>query len=258
MTATAAPPSPVRVLRSLGLLTLAESRRLTREPMFLIGTVGFPVLFYSLFGLPRGGVGPEVSRAALLNLAAFSLVSLSLFSFGANVAAERSGGWLRLMRASPMPLWAYLSAKLLAAWLYGALAVTLLMLYAGAVGGVWLGSPGVYGLALLKLLLGASPLVALGLAIGFLAPPAAAGPLANVFSLLLVFLGGLALPLPMLPPALARWAPLLPTFHLGAVAGSVLSPVPGEAGHWLVILATTLLLGALALWGLRRDESRER
>ncbi|MFC6619401.1 hypothetical protein [Deinococcus radiophilus] len=124
---------------ALAQLTLAESRRLTREPMFLLGTVGFPVLFYSLFGLPRDGMPLEFSRTALLNLAAFSLISLSLFSFGVNVADERKVGWLRLLRASPMPLPTYILAKVLAAWLYGGAAVALLMTFAGVVGGVWLG-----------------------------------------------------------------------------------------------------------------------
>lgn len=237
-------------------LWLAESRRLTREPMFLLGTVGFPVLFYSLFGMPRGDLPPEASRAALLNLSAFSLVSLTLFSFGANVATERTGGWLRLLRASPMPLGAYLGAKVLAAWLYGAAAVALLMAYAGLVGGVWLGwGPSL--LAVLRLLLGASPLVALGLAIGFLVRPAGATVAANVANLLLVFAGGLAMPLSMLPGALAKLAPFLPTYHLGAVARSTTLPVPHEAGHWLALLAFTALFSGLAVWAMRRDESRE-
>ncbi|MFC6592920.1 ABC transporter permease [Deinococcus lacus] len=244
-------------LPALFQLWLSESRRLTREPMFLVGTVGFPVLFYSLVGMPRGDMTPEMSRAALLNLSAFSLVSLTLFSFGANVAAERTGGWLRLLRASPMPPGAYLGAKVLAAWVYGAASVALLMAYAGLVGGVWLGLwPSL--LAVFKLLLGASPLVALGLAIGFLVRPAGATVVANVANLLLVFAGGLAMPLSMLPGFLTHLAPWLPTFHLGAVARSALVPVADEAGHWLALLAFTALFSVVALWAMRRDEARER
>lgn len=240
---------------ALWALTLAESRRLTREPMFLVGTVGFPVLFYALFGLPRDGLPPAASQLTLLNLAAFSLVSLSLFSFGANVAAERTGGWLRLLRTSPVPLPVYVAAKVLAAWLYGALSLTLLLTFAGVVGGVWLGTAGL--LAALKLLLGMSSLVALGLAIGFLVRPAAATVVANVASLLLVFASGLAMPLEMLPAGLARVAPLLPTYHLGVVGRSPLLGSQHEALSWLVLLGYTLLFGAVAAWALRRDEARE-
>jgi len=101
-------PSSVPLGPALRQLTLAESRRLTREPMFLMGTVGFPVLFYALFGLPREGL-PAASQITLLNLAAFSLVSLSLFSSGAHVAAECTGGWLRLLRTSPVRLPTYIA-----------------------------------------------------------------------------------------------------------------------------------------------------
>lgn len=241
-------------------LTLAEVRRLTREPMFLVGTVGFPVLFYSLFGLPRGGLAaqipPEAIRAVLLNMAAFSLVSLTLFSFGVNVATERTGGWLKLLRASPMSLVAYLSAKVLAAWLYGGLAVALLLLYAGVAGGVWLGL-GASLLAIFKLLLGATPLVALGLAIGFLVRPAAATVVANVASLLLVFASGLAMPLSMLPPFLGTIAPYLPTYHLGVVGRSALAAGPNEALSWLVLAGFTALFAGITFWAIRRDEVRE-
>lgn len=248
-------PSSARLGAALRQLTLAESRRLTREPMFLMGTVGFPVLFYALFGLPRDGLSAAASQVTLLNMAAFSLVSLSLFSFGANVAAERTGGWLRLMRASPMPLPAYVAAKVLAAWAYGALSLTLLFAFAGLVGGVWLGLAGL--LAALKLLLGMSSLVALGLALGFLVRPAAATVAANVASLLLVFASGLAMPLEMLPAGLARVAPLLPTYHLGVVGRSPLLGAEHELRSWGVLLGYTLVLGVVAAWAARRDEARE-
>lgn len=258
-TPTVPAPSTRRPSAPLGpalrQLTLAESRRLTREPMFLVGTVGFPVLFYALFGLPREGLPPAASQLTLLNLAAFSLVSLSLFSFGANVAAERTGGWLRLMRTSPVPLAAYIAAKVLAAWLYGALSLALLFTFAGVVGGVWLGTAGF--LAALKLLLGMSALVALGLMLGFLVRPAAATVVANVASLLLVFASGLAMPLEMLPAALGRVAPLLPTYHLGVVGRSPLLGAEREALSWLILLGYTLLFGTVAAWALRRDEAGE-
>ena len=241
---------------ALAQLTLAESRRLTREPMFLLGTVGFPVLFYSLFGLPRDDMPLEFSRTALLNLAAFSLISLSLFSFGVNVADERKVGWLRLLRASPMPLPTYILAKVLAAWLYGGAAVALLMTFAGVVGGVWLGW-GASVEALLKLLLGATPLVALGLALGFLVRPAAAVVVANVASLLLVFASGLAMPLEMLPAFLSRVAPVLPTYHLGVVARSAVGSGANEGLSWLVLLSYTLLFAVIAAVAMRRDEARE-
>lgn len=251
-----APAARPAFLPALWQLTLAESRRLSREPMFAMGTVGFPVLFYSLFGLPREGMPPEFSRDVLLSMAAFSLVSLSLFSFGVNVATERTEGWLRLLRAAPMPGPAYLIAKVLAAWLYGGLAVLLLLLYAGLVGGVWLGT-GVSALALVKLLLGLSPLVALGLALGFTVRPAAAVVVANIASLLLVFGSGLAMPLQMLPGFVARAAPYLPTYHLGVVGKSPVNGAVGEPLSWLVLLGYTLLFGAVAAVAMRRDETRE-
>ena len=263
---TTAPTLPTRPRRASALpmlaqLTLAELRRLLRSPMFAVGTIGFPVMFFALFGLPViqqfGTTNPHAGPVILTQFAAYSLLSLALFSFGATVATERSGGWLRLLRSSPLPVPLYFVSKTLAALAFGAVSLALLYAFAHFAGGVTLP----LGLALLlagKLLLGMVPLVALGLCIGFLASPQAAQILANILSVVMSFASGLFVPLEQLPGFVRQFAPLLPAYHVGQIAtNTVAGQTASEPAHWLVLGAITVIFGGLAVWGLKRDESRE-
>lgn len=248
-------------LPALGALALAELRRMLRNPMFAVGTIGFPVMFFALFGLgvvnETTDQGLKLGALILVNFGAYSLLSLAMFSFGSAVALERTGGWLRLLRASPMPTALYFGGKLLAALGFSALSLGVLYTFAHVAGGVTI-PVGTALLLLVKLLLGLIPLTLLGLCIGFLVSPTAAQITANIVSVLMSFASGLFTPLDQMPPFVQTLAPYLPAYHLGAIArGTVAGQTGGEAGHWLALAAFALIFGTLAAWGLRRDEARE-
>lgn len=249
------------LLPALGQLVRAELRRMFRNPMFTVGTIGFPIMFFGLFGLPNvketTSAGVNVGQIILVTFAVYSLLSLAMFSFGSAVATERTGGWLRLLRASPLPVPIFFVARIVAALFFGALAVAALYAFAHFVGGVTLP----LGLALTvlgKLLLGLIPLIALGLAVGFLANPQAAQITAQLISVLMSFASGLFVPLDQLPKVVQQIAPYMPAYHLGQiVTHSVTGQTGGEMTHWLALAAFGLVFGALAVWGMKRDESRE-
>ncbi|GBF07254.1 ABC transporter [Deinococcus aerius] len=248
------------LLPALGQLILAELRRMLRNPMFAIGTVGFPIMFFGLFGLSAvkettdGGV--NVGQIILVSFGTYSLLSLAMFSFGSAVATERTGGWLRLLRASPMPTALYFAGKVIAALIFSTLSLSLLYAFAHFAGGVTLP----LGLALtllLKLLAGMVSLIAVGLSIGFLANPQAAQILANIVSVIIAFASGLFVPLDGLPGFIQKVAPYLPSYHLAQVGwNTVAGHTAGEAAHWLWLAGYTVVFAALAIWGLRRDEAR--
>ncbi|EYB69519.1 ABC transporter [Deinococcus phoenicis] len=261
LTPTAAAPTrraPVPPL--LAGLVLAELRRLVRNPMFAIGTLGFPIMFFALFGLPAvhqtTESGANAGQYILVSFGTYSLLSVAMFSFGAAVATERMGGWLRLLRASPLPAPLYLAAKIIAALLFSALSLSLLSLFAHLAGGVTF--PAGTGLLTgLKLLLGMIPLIALGLCIGFLASPASASVLANILSVIVSFGSGLFVPLDQLPKFMQALAPFLPSYHLAQLGWNAVSgQARGDAVHWVWLAGYTLVFGLVAAWAYRRDEAR--
>ena len=91
-------------------LLVCELRRLLRTPLFLIFTVGLPLVYFLLFSgiyAPDGGPAVVVLMAMM---GAFGAISASI-SVGGRVANERHIGWNRQLRLTPLPGWGYLAVK---------------------------------------------------------------------------------------------------------------------------------------------------
>lgn len=71
---------------ALKQLILAEIYKLLRNPMFAVGTIGFPIMFYAIFGLPNAQFstpdGANLGRYMLAGFGGYSLISLALFRLG--------------------------------------------------------------------------------------------------------------------------------------------------------------------------------
>ena len=144
MITTHPPPHPrdrtSHTLRIFGKETQYEFLKLLRTRSFSLSVIGFPVMFYLLFGIAnrnsyRGG-GLNVAKYALGGYTCFGVVAAALFGIGIGIAAERAAGWLELKRASPMPVSAYIFAKCASAVAFGLIIVAILIVLAITVGGV--------------------------------------------------------------------------------------------------------------------------
>ncbi len=231
-----------------------------RMPIFLISSLAFPLMFYTLFGLIFGNqsvAGVTTATYMLATFGTFGVMGAALFGFGVGVATERGQGWMVLKRASPMPPLAYFVAKMLLAVMMGGLIVLLLFLLGGLVGGVSLPF-GTLAAMFGILVSGAIPFCAMGLAFGYMAGPNSAPILVNLIYLPMGFFGGLWMPLPILPPFIQGIAPWLPSYHFGQLAlaplgaHSIASPWPS-----IIYLAVfTVVFLALASVLYRRDRGR--
>ena len=243
-----------RQIRLYALETWYEFLKTLRQPHFIGGVVGVPVLFYLLFGLSlgRGGNGPKAAEYLLASYAVFGTVSGALFAFGVGVATERASGWMLLKQAAPLPATAYLTAKILTCMLFGAVIVALLALMGITVAGVrfpvsaWAGLLG-------SVMLGCIPFCLFGLALGYVLPPAGAPAVVNLLNLPLAFAGGLWLPHELLPAPMKAIAPLVPQHHLGRLALASVGLVPDAAAPHIAALAIAAALGfACAALAYRR------
>ncbi|MGI9091008.1 MAG: ABC transporter permease [Gemmatimonadaceae bacterium] len=231
-----------------------------RIPAFVIPAIGFPIMFYILFGLvlPSGKGGSHTATTYLLaTYAAFGVISIALFALGAGVATERGQGWLAVKRASPMPVSAYIMGKYAMTVLF-ALVLTILICTIGVVfGGVRL-SPGHWAALVVVETLGGLPFCAIGLAIGYLAGPNSAAAVVNGVYLPMAFLSGLFIPVEMLPRFLQTIAPVFPPYHLArlAIAAVGLAPAPSAWMHVLALIGFGVLFTGIAVIAYRRDEGK--
>ena len=168
-----------------------EFLRSLRLRAYTFSVIGFPVMFYTLFGLliNRGqslaSVG--VSTYLLASYGTFGIMGASLFGTAGALAAERGLGWLQVKRASPMPPLAYFTAKIIKGIIFSIVVVLCLLALGIAFGGVHIAF-----LTALKLILvlaaGALPFCAMGLAIGYFAGPNSAPAVINMIYLPLIIL----------------------------------------------------------------------
>ncbi len=238
------------------LETKYELIKLLRLPAFLIPTLGFPLMFYVLFGLLMGGSsGGRASTYLLATYGAFGVIGISLFGIGAGVATERGQGWLAVKRASPMPLAAYFFAKYVMTVALSAVMIVMLGVFAIAFGHVHLALSQWLALLVAETL-GAIPFCAAGLAVGYLAGPNSAIAVINAIHLPTAFLSGLFIPAEMLPSYLQKFAHWLPQYHLAhlGLAAIGMAPVKDARTNILALVVSAALFTALAVFAYRRDD----
>ena len=237
-----------------------ELLSMLRNPASLVPTLLFPVMFWFFFGLPNAQAksesGFDVGAYILASFAMYSIIQTVLFNLGIFIATERSSGWYRFLRTTPMPIWVLFTAKLVSVMLLGLITLTLLLTIGSITGGISLPASAWISLVA-RVLLGALPFAALAVAIGYLAKGAqSASPIINLIFFPMSFASGLFIPLPSLPKIVQDIAPFLPSYHGGQLARVVVG-VPSaksELEHVLWLLGFTLAFLALAVWAYKRDE----
>jgi len=235
----------------------AEVLKVWRQPAFLYPTLAFPALFYLLFGvlMARGHNSGETARYMLATYAVFGAMGPALFGFGVGLAEERGNGLLDLKRVLPLPPMGYLFAKAAMSMVFATLVGLLLLTLATSVGGVRLSASSIAAYFLV-LGLGALPFAALGLMIGCLLRAQAATAIVQLVYLPLAFLGGLWVPIFVLPEIMQKLALFLPSFHFGQLnLWAVGSVKDFPLSSLLALLAFALMFLGLAARAYRRAEN---
>jgi ABC-2 type transport system permease protein len=244
--------------RMLLAQTRSELRMRWRVPAFSVTNLALPIVFFVFFGLPVAHLaradGVSVGAYLLASFGAYAVGNVMVYGFGIGVANERSMKIDRLMRASPLPPFVLILAKVLTALVFALVALTLLIGFGIVVGGIRQ-EPAVWAAIVVRLLAGSLPFIALGFSIGYLSGPNAAPAVANLIYLPLSFASGLFVPLGQLPDFVQTLAPYLPSYHYAQLAWSALG-AGSEALHtsllWLA--GYTALFLTLAVRAYRREE----
>jgi ABC-2 type transport system permease protein len=242
--------------------TRAQLLSSLRIPAFSLTTILLPIMFFAFFGLPyvhqtiansNITVGPYV----MASFGAYAVSSAMVFNFGIGVAMARGQKMDLLQRATPLPSGVAIAATVVNAMVFALISLIGLFAFASIVGGVTL--PIETWLTLtFRLLVGAVPLIGLGMAIGYAAGPNSAPAVTNLIYLPMSFASGLFIPVAQLPAIIQKVAPYLPTYHYGQIAWNAVG-APTESMESAVIWlgAWTVLFFALALRFIRLDQSRK-
>jgi ABC-2 type transport system permease protein len=241
-----------------------ELLRTVRNRQAMVFTVAFPIIMYFLLAGPNkdehnfggdakhhtGLFAPQYYMVGLLSFGAM----VAVLSGGVRIAAERTIGWNRQLRLTPLSALGYLRTKILTGYVM-ALGSIALLYAAGITLGVrlpvsdWLEMTALVLIAL-------SPFAAMGVAMGHLLNDDAAGTALGGGVSLFAFLGGTWFPITG-DGLFVDFCQLLPSYwlvqagHVGLGASN-----PWGAEGWLVIAAWTGASAAFAAWAYQRDTRR--
>lgn len=234
-------PVRARLLKIFLRETQYEFVRAMRTKVFSFSVIGFPVMFYILFGVMNRGEsmhGQIVAKYLLASYAAFGVVGAALFGIGVGLSGERVSGWLELKRASPMPPLAYLLAKCVASIAFGLVIVAILCLIGVSAAGVHLSLRDYIAISTISVL-GGIPFACLGLLLAMLLPANSAPGIVNLIYLPMSYCSGLWMPIYLLPKWLQHIAPWMPTYHLSQLMLRVIGYAQGSHTATQNILALT-------------------
>jgi ABC-2 type transport system permease protein len=236
-----------------------EIRRLTRNRRTVIISIALPIVFFLLFG---AGQTYDNQRAGHGNVAAFVMISLALYGAvlattfgGAMVSIERSQGWSRQLRLTPLSPVAYIIIKVLTALVLGATSVAAVYIVGAATNkasmsvGLWIGTG-------VSVWIGSLLFAAFGLFLGYLLPAENVMQLIGLILALLSFAGGLFIPVSQYAHTvqdIAKWTPLYGLNQL------VHTPLLGNGVDWtwvVNVLAWLVIFSWGAIWRFRRDTAR--
>ena len=236
--------------------TQYEFLRMTRTRAFSLSVIGFPVMFYLLFGVANRH--NDFARYLMPSYSCMGVVSACLFGIGMGISLERAQGWLELKQASPMPRLAYIGAKILSCAAFALVIVAILLTLGVTLSGVRIAPAEALELAAV-ILAGSVPFAAMGLLVALLVPANSGPGIINLIYLPMSFASGFWMPVSMLPHWLQKLAVVLPTYHLAQLALNIFGfAQPGSAMmvHWQVLAGFTLLMLGAAWIIFTRIEAR--
>lgn len=266
-TMPAAPAAPAGGPTQLTLVkahTKAQILEQLRIPVAVISSTIFPSLAFLFFVVPQQAVAenPIAALGAIAQLSMFGVMSAFLFGYGVGVAEDRANPWTTYLRTLPVGPVPGTVARAATAMMFSFFALVPLFALGGfltsaldafATGDLpWWRIP----LSMAVFLLCGLPFLALGLTVGYLCTSKVAIAVVQVLFFPMAFAGGMMLPPMMFPDWLNILSLALPSRAARDLSVEALTGTGMHASSLAVIVAWTLVLGALAVWANRRDQGR--
>jgi ABC-2 type transport system permease protein len=234
-----------------------EILRALRNKKFMFFSVIYPPVLYLIIAggadsKPLPGMKLDMPLYYMVSMAAFGAMTAVLLGNSEQIAKERAKGWVRQLRLTALPGRGYVSAKIAAAATVSLPSILLVLVVAAAVKGVRLEAWQWIAIAV-GTWLGSFVFAALGVAIGYLATGDAVRPIAMLIYFGLAFLGGLWMPLTILPQWVQNIAEWLPTHAYAALGTAVEAGGAPHTKDVAILVGYLLVFGGGAAWLYRKD-----
>ncbi|WP_370412378.1 ABC transporter permease [Streptomyces fradiae] len=228
-----------------------EVRRTLRDAGFAISSIGVPVLMYLLFTNLGGQNDAGIKTGMMVGMAAYGALGAAL-SIGGGVAEDKTAGWLRQLRITPMTPRQVVTGRALTGTVVVLPAITAVLLAGGLVNGVRMAA-WQWAVTALVLWAGSLPFTLLGLGNGYRLTAQTTGVMNVACNMGLAVVGGLWFPIDLFPHWLAQISTFTPTNRFSELGVAVTEgTMPGLAAI-LILAAWAALFGTYAAVSYRRS-----
>jgi ABC-2 type transport system permease protein len=233
-----------------------ELLRNVRNWRFIVFSLAYPVVLYFVITSPQRHATFDGVAFPLYFMAGMAAVGtmIAVLSSGARIAVDRSVGWTRQLRLTPLTAAEHLGAKVVCGFAMALLVIVLVSL-SGTALGVSL-SAGAWATMIGLMLVGLIPITVLGILLGHLLTPDSLAPALGGTIMLLAVLGGAYGFLVAKSGVMFDVIKALPSYWLVQAGKTALSGGGWPAQAWIVIAAWTAVLIPLTVLVYRRDTSR--
>jgi ABC-2 type transport system permease protein len=236
-----------------------EFLRLLRNKRFFFFSLVFPLVLFLIFGVANkdadvkfGTVTIKFLLFYMVGMAGYGAMMATLAG-GARIAAERSVGWNRQLRLTPLRVPTYFAAKILSSYFMALVSIAVLFVAGLAFGvhvpfGRWAEMVGL-------ILVGLLPFVGIGIVLGHLLTPDSMGPALGGGAALFALLGGMWFPFES-GSALQEIGEYIPSYWISQAARVGVGANAWSAKGWLVVAAWAVAAAIAASRAYQRDTQR--
>ncbi|MFD7440763.1 ABC transporter permease [Streptomyces sp. NPDC059909] len=227
-----------------------EVRRTLRDTVFVVFGIGMPVLMYLLF-TNLGTDDQEWRTTSMVGMAAYGALGAAL-STGTGVAEDKSIGWLRQLRITPMSPRQVVTGRALTGSVIVLPSIAAVLAAGGLVNGVRLDAWQWAAVAVL-LWLGALPFTLLGIGNGYRLSAQTTGVVNVACNLGLALVGGLWFPVELFPTWLRSLSAYTPANRFAELGRALTDGSARGLTAVAVLTVWALLFGAYAVISYRRS-----
>ncbi len=216
-----------------------DVRAQLRNPPVVFFGLALPVLFLLIFGTIFGQAAAGAA-SFIPGITALGIVSTTFVNLAIGLTIQRESGLLKRLRATPLPLAAFMFGRVGVQVAFAFLITAVLVLVGVLAFGASF-TAAAFGPTVVVVAVGAASFACLGIAISAVIPNGDAAPaIANLVALPLYFISGVFFPVSSAPTWLTAIADVFPVKHL---AEALVTGFDGAGVAWGE-------LGFVAIWGV--------
>ncbi|GKU77818.1 ABC transporter permease [Paenibacillus sp. L3-i20] len=237
--------------------TKAESLRIVRSPFFLLFSIAMPLVFYFLFTSLNGADKSVESTTwavfSLMSMTAFALIGTAVSQFGIRLSFEHQEGWVRLLKLTPLTPGVWLGSKIVAQMAIHLVVIVIIFASAAVVNDINL-TVGQWISCGMWLWIGSLSLLALGALLGTLKNANSAIAIGNVIQMGLAIVGGLWMPLSVLPKWMQAIGEWLPSHRFANGAWNLVAGKAPEMMDYIILSGSGLSFMVLSVYIYNRRD----